>query len=160
MSVSDKGEGISLGEKTCWVIQGLSDYELFFRNLERLLPESGAIIYLEGVAISPDVLKFLEEHSVPALQEVLRGTIWPKPSIFHLPASPEVLSCLADFASRHAYPEIADHCHVYSKGGMILQWYDACDPGCPLAVGPTISEEKVKAFCNRAGARYSAYANG
>jgi hypothetical protein len=160
MSTSEKAKGISLGEKTRWVMKGLSEYEPFFRNVERLLPESGAIIYFEGVATSPDVRKFLEEHSVAPEQEVLRGTSWPKPSIFHLPASPEVLSGLADLASRHAYPEIADHCHVYTKDGMILQWYDACDPGCPLGAGPTITEERVKAFCNLAGAEYSAYTNG
>ena len=160
MSVSDNAKGISLGEKTRWVIKGLSDYEPFSRHLDRLLPESGAIIYLEGVATSPDVRKFLEEHSVAAGHEVLRGTIWPKPLILHLPASPEVVRGLADLASCHAYPEIADHCHVYTKDGMILQWYDACDPGCPLGAGPTITEESVKAFCELAGAKYSAYANG
>jgi hypothetical protein len=160
VSTSEKAKGISLGEKTRWVIKGLSEYEPFFRNLERLLPESGAILYFEGVATSPDVRKFLEEHSVAPGQEVLRGTSWPKPSIFHLPASAEVLSGLADLASHHAYPEIADHCHVYTNEGMILQWYDACDPGCPLGAGPTITEERVKAFCNLAGAKYSAYTNG
>jgi hypothetical protein len=160
MSTSEKAKGISLGENSRWVIKGLSDYEPFFRNLERLLPESGATIYFEGVAASPDVRKFFEEHSVTPGQEIVRGTIWPRPSIFHLPASPEVLSGLADLASHHAYPEIADHCHVYTTDGMILQWYDACDPGCPLGAGPTITEERVKAFCDLAGAKYSAYTNG
>jgi len=154
-----KAKGISLGEKTRWVIKGLSDYEPFFRNLEQLLPTSGATLYLEGVP-TPDVRKFLEGHSVAPGQEVLRGTIWPKPSIFHLPASAEVLRGLADLASHHAYPEIADHCHVYTKDGLILQWYDACDPGCPLGAGPTITEAKVMAFCDLAGAKYSAYTNG
>jgi hypothetical protein len=160
MSLSSKDKGISLGGKTRWVIKGLSDYEQFFRHLHHLLPESGAVIYMEGVAISSDVRDFLEKNSAPALQEVRRGTIWPKPSIFHLPASPDVLKCLADLASHHAYPEIADHCHAYTKDGMILQWYDACDPGCPLGAGPTLTEEQVKAFCDCTGASYSRYTNG
>ena len=160
MSSSGNDKGISLGERTRWVIEGLSDYELFFQHLQHLLPESGAVICVEGVALSPDVRQFLEKHSVAPLKEVLCGTIWPKPSIFHLPASPEVLSGLANLASRHATPEIADHCHVYTGDGMILQWYDACDPGCPLGAGPSISEEQVKAFCSRTGARYNVYANG
>src|SRR5260370_34542447 len=157
MSGSDDSKGISLGEKTRWVIRGLSEFEPFFRNLGRLLPGSAAVVYLEGVSISPDVLKFLEEHSAAPWHEVLRGTIWPKPSTFHLPASPEVLSHLADLASRHANTEIAEHCHLYTKDGMILQWYDACDAGSPLGAGPTIPEEPVKAFCDVTGAKYSAY---
>ena len=160
MGASDNSKGISLGEKTRWVINGLTEYEPFFRNLARLLPDSGAFLYLEGVSISPDVRKFLEKHSAPASQEVLRGTIWPKPSIFHLPTSSEVLSGLTELASHHAYPEIADHCHVYTRDGMILQWYDACDPGCPLGAGQAIPEENVKAFCDLAGANYSAHGNG
>jgi hypothetical protein len=160
MSVSNKSKGISLGEKTRWVIKGLSDYEPFFRHLHRMLPESGAILYFEGIAIAPDVRKFLQEHSVGPAHEVLRGTIWPKPSIFHLPASPDVLRGLADLASHHAYPEITNHCHVYTKDGMILQWFDACDPGCPIGAGATITEESVKAFCDLAGAEYCTYTNG
>lgn len=158
--MSDDSKGISLGKKTRWVIKGLAHYEPFFRNLEILLPESGAILYLEGVATSPDVRKFLEEHSVSPVQKVFRGTIWPKPSIFHLPATPDVLSGLADLASHHASPEIADHCHVYTNNGMILQWYDACDAECPIGAGPTITEERVKAFCERVGAKHSAYEHG
>jgi hypothetical protein len=58
-----------------------------------------------------DVRGFLEVHSTPAIHEVRRGTIWPKPSIFHLAANPDVLDRLADLASQHAYTEIADHLH-------------------------------------------------
>lgn len=159
MTMSNQGQapGICLGNETRWVINGLSDFEAFFRNLGRLLPKAEAIVYFEGVSISPDVRDFFEKHSVTAWHEVRRGTIWPKPLIFHLPATQEILSSLADLASRHAYPEIADHCHVYVKGRMILQWYDACDKGCPLGVASEIPEENVKAFCDLTGASYTAY---
>jgi hypothetical protein len=160
MSASEETKGVELGEQTCWVINGLSDYQVFFRNLGCLLPTSGALIYLESTGISPDVRQYLEQHSVSPMQKVNRGTLWPKPSTFHIPVSPEVLMRLADFASCHAYPEIADHCHVYTNDGMILQWYDACDPGCPLGVGPTISEENVKTFCKLAHATYKPFKNG
>lgn len=107
-----------------------------------------------------EVCSFLEEHAIAPMLEVARGTIWPNPAVFHLPAVPEVMSRLADLASRHANREIADHCHVYTKDGMILQWYDACDTGCPLGAGPTIPEVSVKAFCDATGAAYNAYSNG
>jgi hypothetical protein len=160
MSASDQNDGICLGDETRWVVNGLREFEPFFRNLDRLLPESGAVVYLEGVSISQDVHEFLKKHSITAWHEVVRGTIWPKPSIFHLPASREVLRGLADLASHHAYPEVADHCHVYTKDGMILQWYDACDAGCPLGVGPTVPEDSVRTFCAQSGATYNAYRKG
>ncbi len=160
--MSDYGhsKGICLGDETRWVVHGISDFAPYFRNLGRLLPDSGAVVYLEGVAISREVREYLEQHTVAAWHEVFRGTIWPKPSTFHLPATPEVLTGLADLASRHAYPEIADHCHVYTRDGMILQWYDACDTKCPLGVGPMVPEESVRAFCAHTGATYDAYTNG
>ncbi len=159
MIYADKLKGLCLGEDTRWVITGLSNFEQFFRHLEGLLPGEPAVIYLEGVSISPDVRKFFEEHSIPPWHVVYPGTIWPKPSIFHLPASPKVLEGLTLLASSHMRPEIADHCHVYTKDGMILQWYDACCSDCPLGAGPTIPEDRVKMFCDLAGARYVAYTN-
>lgn len=160
MSAPNHRNRFCLGEKTRWVINGLTEFEPFFRNFARLLPDSVAFVYLEGVSISREVREFLVRHSVPAWHEVCRGTIWPKPSTFHLPATPEVLTGLADFAARHAYPEIADHCHVYTRDEMILQWYDACDLGCPLGVAATVPEDCVRAFCELVGATYHAYTNG
>jgi len=160
MSLFDNLKGICLGTNARWVVHGLSAFEPFFRNLDQLLPESPTVVYLEGTTISSDVRRFLEQHSVTPWHEVYPGTVWPKPSIFSLPTSSQVLSGLEDLASHHVNPEIADHCHVYTKDGMILQWYDACDAMCPLSVGPTIPEEKVKAFCGRTGTKYSAYTNG
>ncbi len=159
MMCADNLKGLCLGKDTRWVIAGLSSFEQFFQHLEGLLPEKSAVVYLEGVSISSDVRKFLKEHSIPPWHDVYPGTLWPKPSIFHLPASLRVLEGLALLASRHIRPGIADHCHVYTKDGMILQWYDACCSDCPLGVGPTIPEDKVKTFCDHAGAHYVAYTN-
>jgi hypothetical protein len=158
MKTSDESDGICLGDETRWVINGISEFEPFFRNLTHLLPQVDSVVYLEGVSLPVDVRKFLEKNSISAWHEVFRGTIWPKPSMFHLLISPKILSDLAELASRHVNPEIADHCHVYTKAGMILQWYDACDPECPIGVGPDIPEANVKTFCNLTGATYTPHA--
>src|SRR5262245_59555218 len=107
MGTSNQSTGISLGNETRWVVTGLCQIEPFFRHLGRLIPTPHAIVYLEGTSISTDVRAFLARHSVPAWHEVLRGTIWPQPSTFHLPISQEVLNGLAELAMHHAYPEIA-----------------------------------------------------
>jgi hypothetical protein len=157
MSTSEPSQGIALGDATRWVVYGLSDFGTFFRGLARLLPDGAAMIYFEGTSISPAVRDFLTKQSAAGWHVVLRGTIWPTPAIFHVPASPDVLNRLAYLATHHANPEIADHCHVYTPERMVLQWYDACDPGCPLNVGSEIAEERVQVFCAFTGARYEAY---
>jgi len=160
MGMFDNLKGIYLGEDTRWVVKGFREFESFFRHLDQLLPATAAIVYLEGPSIAADVRSFLEEHSVEPWHEVYPGTVWPKPSVFHLPASLEILRGLAELASHHAYPEIADHCHVYTRDGMILQWYDACDPECPLGIAQVITEEKVRAFCDLTKTEYCAYESG
>ena len=154
MNNANQPKGICLGDETEWVVDGFSDLELFFRNLPGLLSGQEAILYFEGVSISSDVREFMAKHSVSGWHDIRRGTIWPEPLIFHLPATPEILDGLADLAFRHAYSEIADHCHVYNRKQMILQWYDACDAGCPFGVSSDISEKDLKIFCKATGANY------
>jgi len=156
MSLFNNLKGICLGKDTRWVIEGISGFEMFFRHLEKLLPEGSAVVYVEGISISPDVRKFLQEHSISPWHKVYPGTVWPQPSTFHVQASSEVLNGLMQLASCHVSPEIADHCHVYTKDRMILQWYDAnCSD--PLLVDSTIPENKVKAFCDCTGTHYTAH---
>jgi hypothetical protein len=150
-------EGIVLGERTRWVVNGVRDYETYFRNVDHLLPTSQAILYLEGVAIAPEVRSFIEKHATAPVHKVYPGTVWPKPSVFHLPATAEVLRGLAELAHDRPTLEMADHCHFYTSQGMVLQWYDALDDDCPLGVGPEISEDRLQEFCRRAGATYTEY---
>ena len=157
MELFDDLNGIALGERTRWVVTGIQDYETFFRSVNSLLPDSTAILYLEGVAIAPDVRHFLEQHAIAPVQKVYPGTVWPVPSIFHLPASAEVFVALAKLACDRPTLEVADHCHFYTANGMILQWYDACDDDCPLGVGSDIPENNVQEFCRRTGTTYGEY---
>lgn len=157
MGLSDNLEGIVLGERTRWVVAGVQDYETYFRNVGHLLEGSEAILYLEGTATAPDVRTFLEQNAIAPVQKVYPGTVWPTPSVFHLPATSVILRRLADLAHDRPTMEIADHCHFYITEGMVLQWFDACDVDCPLGIGSEISEEKVREFCRHAGASYSEY---
>jgi hypothetical protein len=150
-------EGIVLGERTRWVVTGLQNYETFFRNVDCLMPNSRTFLYLEGVAIAPDVRTFLELHAIDAVRKVYPGTVWPTPSVFHLPVTHELMRELAELAKDRTTLEIADHCHFYTSDGIILQWYDACDDDCPLGVGSEIPEDKVQEFCCRAGATYDEF---
>lgn len=157
MKNTNQLNGICLGYETKWVVDGLSHLELFFQNLSGLISGQEAILYFEGTAISPDVHEFMAKHSVNGWHYVARGTISPEPLIFHLPATLEILSGLKKLASRHTYSEIADHCHVYNRKQMILQWYDACNADCPIGLSSDVSEANVRIFCKATGASYKPY---
>jgi hypothetical protein len=95
---------------------------------------------------------FLQEHGVPEQVHVARGTLWPRPRVFHLPATREVLTGLADAMERRAWPELAIHVHVYRGRTVLLEWHDAFSQ--PLLLSGEFSEQQVSAFCACARLRY------
>lgn len=148
-------DGIALGEETRWVISGITDFETFFRNVSTLLPEKDSILYLEGTATAPDVQSFLNKHAGAPLAKIRDGTIWPRPHKWHIRISRDFLNQLEMIASRHTTPEIADHCHIYTTDGMILQWFDACDSDCPIGLARTVNEVQARAFAKTTNAKMS-----
>ncbi len=84
---------------------------------------------------------------MPAVAKVAYGTIWPKPSVFHLPATPEILQRLADITKSFATPEVASHFHVYRNQVVLLQCHDVFS--LPLLLSGEFAEERVKAFAER-----------
>jgi hypothetical protein len=85
------------------------------------------------------------------------GTIWPRPEGFHLPATPENLSGLADIAENCVGPEVAIHFHVYKDNKILLEWYDAFFD--PMFISKEIPEGKIKEFCTKLSITYETFAN-
>ena len=81
------------------------------------------------------------------------GTIWPRPKVFHLPATIENLNNLADLAETRIAFEIAVHIHIYIENKVIFQWYDAFSDD-PIYLSKDIQEENVKNFCNFLSLKY------
>src|SRR5215467_12631044 len=90
-------KGISLGPDAAWEVTPTPDLPAFLRALPQLVaPDS--ILYLEGGTPPEPVREFLEAHCVPEQSHVAMGTIWPRPQVFHLPATGENLCQLAQLA--------------------------------------------------------------
>jgi hypothetical protein len=123
----------------------------FLEALEGLLP-GGSILYLEGGYPSKKDEAFLRTMSVPEQAHVDIATIWPRPKIFHIPATGENLAELARLAEHRAMPEIAIHLHAYHGDQVLLQLHDAFD--IPFYVAGEIPEEKIKEFCGKLGVGY------
>ena len=134
-----------------WKVSSPKEFPTFLRALIDLIPK-GSIVYLEGGSPRKELKVFLDERSIPEVCHVAMGTIWPRPHVFHLPATPENLSAFADISEHYAEPEVAIHFHVYKDDRILLQWYDAFYD--PIFISNEVPELKVKEFCTKLSLKY------
>jgi hypothetical protein len=137
-----------------WKVSSPKDFPSFLRALIDLIPES-SIAYIEGGTPPRELRAFLKERSVSEISHIEMGTIWPRPEVFHLPATPCNLSDLADIAQKCAGPEVAIHFHVYNNNKVLLQWFDAFFD--PMFISKEIPEDKVKEFCTELSITYEMF---
>jgi hypothetical protein len=135
-----------------WEVAGVSSAEKFFPTLTETLPLPVNLCF-EGTRISPDVQVLLASSAVTPSLQIPPGTIWPKPSVFHVRATEQFLHQLGALAGKHAESEICDHFHAYADGHGLMQWYDAFD--LPLLIDESIAEANVQNFCRKLGGRYA-----
>jgi hypothetical protein len=131
-----------------WEVPGIRSGRKFFSALADVLPLPVHLCF-EGTRISSDVQTLLASSAVAPALQIPPGTIWPKPSVFHVLATEQFIHELAAVARRRAEPEICDHFHAYHNGQGLMQWYDAFD--LPLLIDKSIAEASVQAFCRRLG---------
>ena len=138
--------------KPFWEVDGKFDFPTLLRCLRGLLPER-SILYFEDGSPDGSLAEFLRAHSVPEHAHLANGTIRPRPAIYHLPATPDVLVRLADEMECRATPELAIHFHVYCDQVVLLEWHDAFFQ--PMLLSGGLQEQQVKEFCERANLRYA-----
>lgn len=135
-----------------WEVAGIRTAEKFIPALTEILSLPVHLCF-EGTSISSDVRILLASNAVAATRQIPPGTIWPKPSVFHVLATEQFIHELAALAGRHAGPEVCDHFHAYNDSRGLMQWYDAFD--LPLLIDESIAEASLQTFCNRLGVRYA-----
>jgi hypothetical protein len=133
-----------------WELSGETDYALLLAALPELLP-SDCVLYLEGGSPRGELLEFLTQHAVPERAHVACGTIWPRPKIFHVPATPQTLARLANLMESCAWPELSVHFHVYRDQTVLLEWHDVFDQ--EMLLSATLPEPSVRAFAAKLGMR-------
>jgi hypothetical protein len=135
-----------------WEVTGIRNAEKFFSALADVLPLPVHLCF-EGSSFPSDVRKLLEAHAVPATMQIAAGTIWPKPTVFHVLATEQFLRELEVLARKHAEPEICFHFHAYRDGQGLMQWYDAFVD--PLLIDESISEATLQSFCQNLEVKYA-----
>ncbi len=152
----EEREGLSLGKDAHWEVSSSSDLPSFLRSLHHIVP-SHAILYLEGGGPPPkDIVKFFSEQCVPEVRHIAMGTIWPRPQVFHLPATRENLIQLAVLAEQCNRAQIAIHLHVYAGDVMLLEWHDAFFQN-PMHLSKDVTEDSLKAICSELSLQYNRF---
>jgi hypothetical protein len=154
---NEQMEGIHLDlEQPFWEVSGETDFPSLLRALVHFLP-GGCIVYFEGGSPNKALNSFFAEHAVPEQAHVAFGTIWPRPKVFHVPATPQTLLTLADLSESCAYPELAIHFHVYRNESILLEWHDAFTQ--PMLLSGKIPKDKLKSFAETLSMKYSKWKN-
>ncbi len=84
-----------------WELRDITSAKKFFAALPEILAPPANLCF-EGTRISPDVQLFFASHAATDILQIPTGTIWPKPSMFHVRATEETLRELAALAERHS----------------------------------------------------------
>lgn len=148
----EEREGLSLNRAVPWWAVGeVTEFPRFLRQLPPLFSED-ALLCLQGTNTQPDVEEFLAQRKGPVISKIALGTIWPRPSVFHMPLNLDNLSRLAAIAEQRVIPEICDHLHVYRGDTVLLEAWDVLDGF--ISLSGQISEELVKVFCGELGCLY------
>lgn len=144
-----KRKGDMLEAVASWEISSPSDPVKLFNSLNIILPED-SIMYFEDV-YENKVKKALKAISTDSKTIIHSGTLWPKPDVFHVPATDENYGKMQEIAKNHF---ISVHFHILRDDVKILEWYDAFDKD-PLYISMTVDEERIKEFCEKLGLKYS-----
>ncbi len=145
-------DGIHLDySKPHWELSGAKEFPALLRQLIGFLPPD-SILYFEDGSPSGELFDFLESTSIPEKLHLAYGTTWPRPKIFHVPATIGNLGRLTELTEHRAEPELAIHFHIYCNGEVLFEWHDAFRN--PMYVSKFFSEEQIKSFCKSLSMTY------
>jgi hypothetical protein len=128
-----------------WELDGKTDFPHLLRALKDFLPD-GSIMYFEGGSPRKELLAFLNAHAIPEETHIAVAILWPKPVYYHVQATEQNLTRLAELSEHCAEPELAVHFHVYHQGKVLLEWHDAFSQ--PMLLDGDILEDKVMSFAS------------
>ena len=148
MTTKEERDGVHLDSSAPHrEIRGPKDFPRLLRALGGWLPD-GAVLYFEGGYPDAEIEAFMAAHAVPEPVHIALGTIWPRPRVFHVPATSATLGRLAEIMERHAGVQLAVHFHIHRDGAVLLEWYDAFLQDMMMVAG-SISDEAVAVLVER-----------
>ncbi len=146
LTTREEPAGLRLESSGHRELKGPTTFVELFRALDGWLPEA-SILYFESGYPDAEIEALMAEHGIPEQAHIALGTIWPRPRVFHVPATSETLRKLTDIMERHAEPQLAVHFHVYRDGAVMLEWHDAFSQ--PMLIVGSVPEDQVQVLVER-----------
>ena len=128
-----------------------TEYPLYIKSLSIVLPDN-ATLYLAASSPSSDVVRFFEMAF--SIQPITKKSLLSKSFVFLFPSSEYNLQKLSNLISSHEYNEICNNIHAFLDQEVLMIWYDAFFAE-PMRLSVTISEEKIRGFCEKITASYN-----
>jgi hypothetical protein len=154
-----ESSGIRLNlDQPFWGVWGMTDFPNLLRALMNLLPED-SILYFEAGHPDKWLKDFLVARAIQEQVHIVRGTSWPRPLIFHIPATQQNIIALAQESEDYNSIELAIHFLVYHHGRVLLEWYDAFFDDQPMLLSGKFLEDKIRAFSAALSMRYKRWSN-
>jgi hypothetical protein len=135
-----------------WEVRRVHYLGGFFTELGGLLPP-GAILYIEGTDLDPELAGYLAARAVRGNVSINQGTMFPEPESFHVLLTPEVAEVLDGLAAQLPLSDVAEHVVAYVGGRVLLEWYDTA--GGVLQLASDLDESDVGCFAAAIGGDYS-----
>jgi hypothetical protein len=143
----DELKGIRLAAEDAFELPAPRSLAQLIRAIE-VMPV-GSVLYLEGGAHPSDIKHFLAGRQVLQPTQVGLHTIWPRPSVHHLPIDPNTIAHLARFAETVGGPELCLHLVVYREAQVLVSAHDA--PSDPVLVNKNLPRDVLDSFAWRLG---------
>jgi hypothetical protein len=128
-----------------------TEYPHYIQSLSIVLPDN-ATLYLVASSPSPDAVRFFEISF--SVQPIIKKSLLSRSFVFLFPSSQYYLQKLSNLISNHEYNEICDNIHAFLGQEALMTWYDAFFAE-PIMLSVTISEEKIRSFCEKISASYN-----
>ena len=141
-------QALRLTDRDPWEVGQTRDAAAFYRALHHLATAT-SVLYMEG-STEEQVPQFLETVPAEHRRQVAIGTVFPASDVYHIPATRENLTALADLIDRYGIALPAIHTHLYDEQGITLEWHDAFTDSAML-VSSRVPEDQVRRFANAIG---------
>lgn len=157
LGVVPEGErrGLTLDLHSAWEVLGGTPYIARFLRALRHVVSGDALLYLEGGSHSPSLTAFLDSNKQPERARIQMNTIWPRPKVYHLPATEDFLDELARRVEGCAIQEVCAKLCIYRDEIILLEGDDILSG--PIHVSKAVPTAAVEAFCKELGLTYREY---
>ena len=126
----------------CWELQGPRQQGQVLRALALMLPPHCHLM-IEGGRVAPDVAGRYRRRRSAVNERIERDYLSEDVPVYHIHATPAILTELAELFETRPAEEVADHLKLYDGRGILFAWHDICAAGWPVLISDRLGAEAI-----------------